>query len=178
VIRPNGSGANRGQSKRASRTPIPATRRATPGAIPDTLLVAPASFGPTLPAARVAAMIAQGLRAGGLPEPDLCPIELARGGPQELARRLAESDFDARMRRARAVILGERRLDRHGLPRSVTFELATRARQAGVPAYAVTAENALDSFDARILDLQVVLRARTPRALAAAGHRLVELMRC
>ena len=45
-----------------------------------------------------------------------------------------------------------------------------------MPAYAVTAENGLSAFDARILDLQVILEASTPRALAAAGRRLAELV--
>jgi glycerate kinase len=139
--------------------------------------VAPARFGPSLTATRAAAAIARGLRAGGSPAPDLLPIELAPGLPQELAKLLAAGDFDARMRRARAVVVGEERLDRHGLPASATFELATRARQAGVPAFAIVAHSELDSFDARILDLQVVLRACTPSALAAAGHRLAELVR-
>jgi hypothetical protein len=40
----------------------------------------------------------------------------------------------------------------------------------------VLAENALDSFDARILDLQVVLRARGTRALLAAGRTLAVLI--
>jgi hypothetical protein len=59
---------------------------------------------------------------------------------------------------------------------SATFEIATRARQGGVPAYAVLAENALDSFDARILDLQVVLRASGTSALLAAGRELALLI--
>jgi glycerate kinase len=152
--------------------------RTSPGApIPDTLLVAPARFGPSLSAARAAAAIARGLRAGGSPAPDLFPIELAPGHPHELAKLLAEGDFDARMRRARAVVVGEERLDRHGLRASATFELATRARQAGVPTFAIAAHDELDSFDARILDLQVVLQARTPRALTAAGRKLAGLMR-
>ena len=58
---------------------------------------------------------------------------------------------------------------------SLSFEIASRARQAGVPAYAVTAENALDAFDARILDLQLILQARTGRALQAAGRTLAGL---
>jgi glycerate kinase len=85
-------------------------------------------------------------------------------------------DFDARMRRARAVVLAQWRLQERTLAGSAAFEIATRARQAGVPAYAVTAENTLDAFDARILDLQVILEASTARALAAAGRRLAELV--
>jgi glycerate 2-kinase len=56
------------------------------------------------------------------------------------------------------------------------FEIATRARQAGVPAYAVAGENALDPFDERILDLQAILEASSPRALEAAGRHLAELV--
>jgi hypothetical protein len=45
-----------------------------------------------------------------------------------------------------------------------------------VPAYAVTAENALDSFDARILDLQLILEARSRAALVAAGLELAAIV--
>jgi hypothetical protein len=169
--------------------------------IPDRLLVASGPFGAALPAAglpaaglpaaglpaaRVAAAIARGLQAGGLPEPDLCPIEEwdgAKGdageatrGLQDLRGLLDALDFDARMRRARAVIIAAERLREPTLAGSVTFEIATRARQGGVPAYAVTAENALDAFDARILDLQLILEARSARSLAAAGRRLARLV--
>jgi hypothetical protein len=40
----------------------------------------------------------------------------------------------------------------------------------------VAAQNLLDPFDARILDLQVILEASSPRALTAAGRRLAELV--
>jgi hypothetical protein len=139
-------------------------------AIPDTLLLAVCAFGADLPAERVAAAIAQGIvRAGGMPEPDLCPIE------DELP-----AGFDVRMRRARAVIVGAERLDRGTLATdrrsaSAVFEIATRARQAGVPAYAVTGANELDAFDARILDLQVILEADGARGLSAAGRKLARL---
>jgi glycerate kinase len=74
------------------------------------------------------------------------------------------------------VIVGVQRLQEQALAGSPTFELATRARQAGVPAYAVTAENRLNPFDARILDLQVILEAGNPRALVAAGRKLAGLV--
>jgi glycerate kinase len=80
------------------------------------------------------------------------------------------------MRRSRAVVVAADRLEEQMLAGSVTFEIATRARQAGVPAYAVTAENRLDRFDARILDLQVILQARDARALAAAGRKLAQVV--
>jgi hypothetical protein len=45
-----------------------------------------------------------------------------------------------------------------------------------VPAYAVTAENLLDSFDARILDLQTIVQARTHRSLRSAGRELAAIV--
>jgi glycerate kinase len=156
--------------------------------IPDTPIVASTSFAPALPAPRVAAAIARGLRAGGLVEAELFPLtakgEKAAGVPNalpaDLRNRLDELDFDAHLRRARAVIIAEGRFKKgtHGptLIGSATFEIATRARQAGVPAYAVFAENTLGSFDARILDLQVVLQAGNTRALTAAGRKLAMLI--
>jgi glycerate kinase len=113
----------------------------------------------------------------------VCPLHLGvrdrrQSGQarRELLERLAALSFDGRMRRSRALIVAERRLREPTLEHSPAFELATRARQAGVPAYAVTAENRLDQFDARILDLQLILVASTPRALAAAGRKLARLL--
>jgi glycerate 2-kinase len=85
-------------------------------------------------------------------------------------------DFDHRMRAARAVVTGEGRLDQQSLAGKAVSEVATRARQAGVPCYAIVGERELDAFGARILDLQAVLEAGTPRQLTAAGRRLAELM--
>ena len=133
--------------------------------IPQTVLVAASPFGAALSAEDVARAIARGLRACGLPEPDFCPIE-----------EMLPIDFDLRMRRARAVVLAEAHLRESTLRGSVAFEIATRARQGGVPAYAVTGENALTPFDARILDLQVILEASSPRALAAAGRKLAQVL--
>jgi hypothetical protein len=45
-----------------------------------------------------------------------------------------------------------------------------------VPAYAVTGRDELDRFEARILDLQVILEASTARALSAAGRKLADIM--
>jgi glycerate kinase len=143
--------------------------------IADTVLVASGSFAPGLPASRVARAIGRGLKEGGRPGPDLCPID--DGERRDDVRALLDAlDFDARMRRARAVVVGASRLAERALAGSVTFEIATRARQAGVPAYAVVGENALDPFDARILDLQLILEASGTRALVAAGRKLAGLV--
>jgi glycerate kinase len=143
------------------------------------LLIACAPFGARLGAGAAAAAIARGVQAGGLPEPDVCALALPgrEGEDGEHVRRvLHELDFDERMRDARAVIIGVEHLEERTLAGSVAFEIATRARQGGVPAYAVTAGNALEHFDARILDLQVILEARSRAALVAAGLELAGLV--
>jgi glycerate kinase len=145
--------------------------------IPEHVLIAGGSFGATLPAERVVAAIARGLMAGGAPTPDVCALPGSAVGRDDIRALLDAQDFDPRMRSARAVVIASRRLEEQTLAGSVAFEIATRARQGGVPAYAVTAENRLDLFDARILDLQAVLEAGQPRALAAAGKKLAELAR-
>ncbi len=134
--------------------------------IPETLLLASEGFGRALGAEQVAGALARGLARGGRPDVQQCPLGEA---PEDLA-------FDARLRRSRAVVIAAASLDERTLAGSPAFEIATRARQAGVPAYAVTARDRLSAFDARMLDLQLVLEARDPRALARAGRRLASVL--
>ena len=84
--------------------------------------------------------------------------------------------FDHRMRASRAVVTGEGRLDRQSLAGKLLSEVATRARQSGVPCHAVVGGCELDAFGLRVLDLQAVLEAGTPRRLTAAGRRLCQLI--
>jgi len=84
--------------------------------------------------------------------------------------------FDARMRAARAVVTGEGKLDQQSLAGKVVSEVATRARQAGVPCFAVCGRRELDDFGARILDLEAVLEAGTVPELERAGRGLARLM--
>ena len=84
-------------------------------------------------------------------------------------------DFDRRMRVARAVVTGEGKLDEQSLAGKAVAEISTRARQAGVPCYAVVGRRELDAFGARMLDLQAVLEAGTPSALEQAGRELARL---
>jgi glycerate 2-kinase len=79
--------------------------------------------------------------------------------------------FDARLRAARAVVVGEGRLDEQTLQGKVVSEIATRARQSGVPCHAIVGSRALDDFGARMLDLQRVATATTLDGIedAAAG---------
>ena len=81
-------------------------------------------------------------------------------------------DFDRRLRASRAVVVGEGRLDATTLEGKALAEAATRARQLGVPAHAIVAINALDAFDARILDLETITEARTFDQLSRAAERL------
>lgn len=85
-------------------------------------------------------------------------------------------EFDRRMRAARAVVTGEGKLDRQSLAGKAVSEVATRARQSGVPCFAVCGRAELDAFGTRVLDLQAVLEAGTESQLDRAGRALVELI--
>jgi glycerate kinase len=149
--------------------------------ISKTVLVLAQGFDEGLDAERVAAAIGRGLSADGRLDCDLYPLE-AEPGAKSTGQRtvasaaLAEHHFDARLRAARALVIAWARLDDRTLAGSVAFEAATRARQTGVPAYAVTAHDELDPFEARIADLQIVLEAGSARALGAAAKKLAALI--
>jgi glycerate kinase len=85
-------------------------------------------------------------------------------------------DFDRRMLASRAVIVGEGRLDATSLQGKIAAEIATRARQRGVPAHAIVGRSALDRFDARILDLQEILEAGDEPAIERAAVALARVI--
>lgn len=114
---------------------------------------------------------AAGGLAGGLWA--ACGARLEAGAPFVLDA----LGFDARMRAARAVVVGEGRLDEQTLGGKIVFEVATRARQGGVPCHAIVGEDALDLFGRRILDLQTVTAASTVAELEAAGEELARRLR-
>ncbi|HYZ80448.1 MAG TPA: glycerate kinase [Solirubrobacteraceae bacterium] len=89
---------------------------------------------------------------------------------------LDEVGFDARMRAARAVVTGEGKLDMQSLVGKVVSEVATRARQSGVPCHAVVGTRELDSMGARILDLDRVIEASTLAELEEAGRALADVL--
>jgi glycerate 2-kinase len=89
---------------------------------------------------------------------------------------LDEVGFDARMRRARAVVTGEGKLDMQSLVGKVVSEVATRARQSGVPCHAVVGTRELDSMGARILDLDRVIEASTLAEIEEAGRALADVL--
>ncbi len=144
-------------------------------AIPRAPLFVCEPFGPRLGAEAVASALTSGFGEGGVNDPDVLLLD-AQEPSEELEALLRDHGFDVRMRAARAVVLAVAALRESTLAGSAAFEIATRARQSGVPCYAVTAADELDRFDLRILDLQAVLRARGSRSLRAAGVRLAGLI--
>ncbi|CAB4868413.1 unannotated protein [freshwater metagenome] len=77
-----------------------------------------------------------------------------------------------RMLAARALIIGEGRLDATTLEGKIVGEIATDARQNGVPCHAIVGQDALDLFGRRILDIQTVTEAGTLGALEDAAAAL------
>jgi glycerate kinase len=143
--------------------------------VPTAPLIATGPFGERS-AEEVATLIARGLQQGGTPAADLLALAGEKKSSAEPPEPLDGHHLDARVRAARAVILGRWRLRERTLAGSAFFDIATRARQAGVPAYAVAGRNRLDSFDARMLDLQLVIEAGSERALVAAGRTLAAVI--
>jgi glycerate kinase len=147
-----------------------------PAVISKTVLVLSEDFSDNLTAEGVGAALARGLRSGLTLDCDLCPLGAGACTPSHADRLLDEHDLNQRLRAARCLVIAVGHLDDDTLAGSIAFEAATRARQGGVPAYAVTAHNRLDPFEARIVDLQVVLEAGTRRTLGAAGRKLAALV--
>ena len=144
--------------------------------IPTRALILCEDLGDRLGAQRAGEALAAGLLEAGAPTPEICAV----AGPAPAGARARELldglGFDAPMRAARALILLLAVLEEQTLEGSLAFEAATRARQAGVPCYAVTPANGLNAFDLRILDLQTVLEAGGTRGLRTAGHRLAAII--
>ncbi len=138
------------------------------------LLLVSEPFGRALGARAASRWLARGLREGGLTEPDVLLLPEGLGAGAELHTLLEQEQFTQRMADSRALLIAAAHLDGRMLQDTAAFELATRARQGGVPSYAITAENGLDSFQARILDLQLILEAGSPRSLRTAARSLGE----
>jgi glycerate kinase len=155
-----------------------AERLAAAAATAPAVIVLAAADAPDGHAADALALAAGGELAGArvvvLAGPGALPAPPAPPGP---ARVLAESGtrfvlealgVDARMRAARAVVVGTGCLDDRALRGAVEGEIAVRARQAGVPCHAVVGERTLDLFATRILDLQRIVEAGTIAEIEAA----------
>ncbi|MBJ7353544.1 MAG: glycerate kinase [Thermoleophilaceae bacterium] len=89
---------------------------------------------------------------------------------------LDQVDFPARMRASRAVITGEGSLDRQTLLGKAVGEVATRARQGGVPCHAIVGRMEMTEFDARILDFESVTEAGSAQAVSDAAERLIAVL--
>lgn len=101
-----------------------------------------------------------------------CGAELESGAAWVLDR----LGFNERMLAARAVITGEGTLDAQTLLGKAVGEVATRARQAGVPCHAIVGRMAMSEFDARILDIESVTEAGYARAISAAAEGLAAVL--
>ncbi len=77
--------------------------------------------------------------------------------------------FDARLRAADAVVVGEGRLDAQSLMGKIVGEIAARARAAGVPVHAIVGSAAVDAAGA---GLASVTEAGTPAQMEAAAAAL------
>jgi glycerate kinase len=84
------------------------------------------------------------------------------------------SDFDARARRADAVVTGEGRLDATTLEGKVVSEVCARCRRLGIPVHAVVGEDASDPGDRALLGLASVVEAGDQDAIAAAAADLAD----
>lgn len=89
---------------------------------------------------------------------------------------LDAADFSPRMLASRAVITGEGTLDAQTLLGKAVGEVATRARQAGVPCHAIVGQMGMTEFDARILDFESWQEASTPAELSAAAAALAPVL--
>ena len=67
-------------------------------------------------------------------------------------------------------------IDQQSLAGKAVSEVSTRARQAGVPCHAIVGTRDLDSFGLRVLDLQAVFEASTPRQISAAAGQLSDVL--
>ena len=74
------------------------------------------------------------------------------------------------MRESAFVVTGEGKIDDQTLQGKIVGEVATRCRQGGVPCHVVVGKNAIEPFNARVLDLASITEAGTRDALRDAGR--------
>jgi glycerate 2-kinase len=84
--------------------------------------------------------------------------------------------FDARLRNAAAVVVGEGRLDPQSLMGKIAGEIAGRAHTAGVPLHAIVGRAQIDEPTAARFRLRSVSEASTLAELESAGERLARLV--
>ncbi|MGH2945629.1 MAG: glycerate kinase family protein [Solirubrobacteraceae bacterium] len=84
--------------------------------------------------------------------------------------------FDARLGAARAVVVGEGRIDAQSAMGKIVGEIAGRALAAGVPLHAVVGRNELDPAAAESIGLRSVTEATDLAELEATGERLAAVL--
>ncbi len=77
--------------------------------------------------------------------------------------------FDALAHDAFAIVTGEGRLDEQTIGGKLLFEVATRARQGGVPCYAVVGQDELDAFEHRLMNIEVETASRNGAVASVAA---------
>jgi glycerate 2-kinase len=85
--------------------------------------------------------------------------------------------FDARLRAARAVVVGEGRIDLQSAMGKIVGEICARAGAARVPVHAVVGRSELDARAARDIGLRSVTEATDLAAMEAAGEGLAASLR-
>ena len=85
---------------------------------------------------------------------------------------LDQLDFDERLGRADAVVVGEGRIDAQTRAGKIAGEICARAARAGIPVHAVVGQDDLDAAGREALGLRTVQEAGTIPALEAAGATL------
>ena len=86
-------------------------------------------------------------------------------------------DFDQRLRRARAVITGEGRLDTQTLEGKLLSEIARRCQAAHVPVHAIVGSCTLTADELAELALASLAQASDERELQRAAHELASTER-
>lgn len=81
-------------------------------------------------------------------------------------------DFDARLRHARAVVVGEGRLDNQSTHGKIVGEIAIRASRARVPVHAIVGTSRITPDAAAQIELRSITEARTIEELEHAGEVL------
>jgi glycerate 2-kinase len=106
------------------------------------------------------------------PAGEAAPAEDRRIVRPDAAFVLDALDFNTRMRAARAVVVGGASLEPADLRGTLISEAATRARQSGVPCFAIAGRVGIDAFGARMLDLEVVAQAGSVKTIERAAQAL------
>jgi glycerate 2-kinase len=85
--------------------------------------------------------------------------------------------FGERVAAARAVIVGEGRIDAQSVMGKIVGEIGARARAAGVPLHAIVGRNEIGPAAGETIDLRSVTEATDLEQLEAAGERLAAALR-